>query len=136
MGSVNAGYYLYTWVVYIINILYLSFKYLIFVYHSNATTVTTIIAGITSDVLVVLSLFEKKNYTYCRTRRLSVSPSVCMSVCRSWKYAQYLVGCLEEEHTCHNITNVDPPPREMIETLVTNHHHTVELFRDETSKKK
>ena len=24
--------------------------------------------------------------------------------------AQYLVGCLEEKHTCHNITKVDPPP--------------------------
>ena len=83
MGSVNAGYYLYTWVMYIINILYLSFKYLIFVYHSNATTVTTIIAGITSDVLVVLSLFEKKTILIvvrdvCPSLRLSV----CLSVVR------------------------------------------------------
>ena len=47
---------------------------------------------------------------------------------------QYLVGCLEAEHTCHNITEIDIPPRQMKETLLTKCHHTVEPLRDATSK--
>ena len=50
--------------------------------------------------------------------------------------AQYLVGCLEEEHTCHNITKVDPPPTQMKETLLTKHHLTIEPLQDAPSKKK
>ena len=39
--------------------------------------------------------------------------------------AQYLVGCLEEDHVCHGITTQDPRPRPIKETLHSRHHSTV-----------
>ena len=40
-------------------------------------------------------------------------------------YAQYLVYCLDIEHVCHHITNMDHPPREMKEEIFTGHNKTV-----------
>ena len=40
---------------------------------------------------------------------------------------QYLIECLDEDHICHNITEADPPPRQMKETLLTK--NTVEPSR-------
>ena len=39
--------------------------------------------------------------------------------------AQYLVHCLDTENVCHHITKMDPPPREMNETIFTRHNKTV-----------
>ena len=39
--------------------------------------------------------------------------------------AQYLVNCLEEDHTSHGITIQEPRPRPMKETLHSRHHSTV-----------
>ena len=39
--------------------------------------------------------------------------------------AQYLVQCLDTENVCHHITKMDPPPREMKETIFTRHCQTV-----------
>ena len=39
--------------------------------------------------------------------------------------AQYQVQCLDTENVCHHITKMDPPPREMKETIFTIHYQTV-----------
>ena len=39
--------------------------------------------------------------------------------------AQYLVNCLEEDHLCHGITNQEPRPSPMKETLHFRHNSTV-----------
>ena len=38
---------------------------------------------------------------------------------------QYLVQCLHTENMCHHITRMDPPPREIKETIFTRHNQTV-----------
>ena len=39
--------------------------------------------------------------------------------------AQYPANCLEEDHVCHGITNQEPRPRPMKETLNSRHYSTV-----------
>ena len=48
--------------------------------------------------------------------------------------AQYLVQCLDPEHVCHNITTMDPPPRQMKQTLYTKHHQSIRPLLADTNK--